>query len=94
MGNYFQEEIECAPIEKIKALQDELLPKQVRYVWDNVPYYRKKMEAHGVTPDDITCAADVCKLPFLSKADLQEAYPYGLLAVPLKDCTACESRRF
>ena len=37
MGNYFQEEIECAPIEKIKALQDELLPKQVRYVWDNVP---------------------------------------------------------
>ena len=91
MSHYFQAEIECAPIEKIKALQDELLPKQVRYVWDNVPYYRKKMEAHGVTPDDITCAADVCKLPFLSKADLKEAYPYGLLAVPLKDCVRIQS---
>lgn len=91
MSHYFQPEIECAPIEKIKALQDELLPKQVRYVWDNVPYYRKKMQAHGVTPDDITCAADVCKLPFLSKADLKEAYPYGLLAVPLKDCVRIQS---
>ena len=91
MGNYFQPEIECAPIEKIRALQDELLPKQVRYVWDNVPYYRKKMEEHGVTPDDIKCAADVCKLPFLSKADLKAAYPYGLLAVPLSECVRIQS---
>ena len=73
MGNYFQEEIECAPIEKIKALQDELLPKQVRYVWENVPYYRQKMEAHGVTPDDIKSTADLHKLPFMSKADLRDA---------------------
>ncbi|MCR5833648.1 MAG: phenylacetate--CoA ligase [Selenomonadaceae bacterium] len=91
MGNYFQEEIECAPVEKIKALQDELLPKQVRYVWENVPYYRKKMEDKGVTPDDIKSADDLYKLPFLSKADLKEAYPYGLLAVPLKDCVRIHS---
>jgi len=91
MSHYFQEEIECAPIEKIRALQDELLPKQVRYVWENVPYYRKKMQERGVTPDDITCAADVAKLPFLSKADLKAAYPYGLLAVPLKDCVRIQS---
>ena len=91
MGNYFQEEIECAPVEKIKALQDELLPKQVRYVWDNVPYYRKKMEAHGVTPDDIKSAADLYKLPFMSKADLRDAYPYGLLAVPLSECVRIQS---
>ena len=91
MGNYFQEEIECMPVEKIKALQDELLPKQVRYVWENVPYYRKKMEAHGVTPDDIKSAADIHKLPFLSKADLKEAYPYGLLAVPLSECVRIQS---
>ena len=91
MGNYFQEEIECMPVEKIKALQDELLPAQVRYVWENVAYYRRKMEAHGVTPDDIKSAADIHKLPFMSKADLRDAYPYGLLAVPLKDCVRIQS---
>lgn len=91
MGKYFQEEIECMPVEKIKALQDELLPKQVRYVWENVLYYRKKMENHGVTPDDIKSTADLYKLPFMSKADLRDAYPYGLLAVPLKDCVRIQS---
>ena len=91
MANYFQPEIECAPLEKIRALQNELLPKQVRRVWENVPYYRKKMEAHGVTPDDIKSIDDMHKLPFMSKADLREAYPYGLLAVPLKDCVRIQS---
>ena len=91
MAKYFQEEIECMPVEKIKALQNELLPKQVRYVWENVPYYRKKLEAHGVTPDDIKSLDDLHKLPFMSKADLRDAYPYGLLAVPLKDCVRIQS---
>ena len=53
MERYYQEEIECAPREKIKAIQDERLVKQVQHVWDNVPYYRKKMEEKGVTPADI-----------------------------------------
>ena len=91
MANYFQPEIECAPLEKIRALQNELLPKQVRRVWENVPYYRKKMEAHGVTPDDIQSIDDMHKLPFMSKADLRDAYPYGLLAVPLSDCVRIQS---
>ncbi len=88
---YYQEDIERMPREQMKALQDEKLVKQVRNVWDNVPYYRKKMEEKGVTPDDIHSQEDLYKLPFLSKADLREAYPYGLMARPLKDCVRIQS---
>lgn len=91
MERYFQQEIECAPIEQIKAIQNEKLPKQVKHVWDNVPYYRKKMEEKGLTPEDIKSIDDLHKLPFLSKADLKECYPYGLLACPLKDCVRIHS---
>lgn len=88
---YYQPEIECAPREEIIALQNERLVKQVKHVWDNVPYYRKKMEAKGVTPDDIKSIDDLHKLPFLTKSDLREAYPYGLMGKPLKDCVRIHS---
>lgn len=91
MEKYYQKEIECASPERIRELQDERLVKQVKHVWDNVPYYRKKMEEKGVTPDDIKGVDDLHKLPFLSKADLRDAYPYGLLAAPLKDCVRIQS---
>ena len=91
MERYYQEEIECASRETIKAMQDEKLVKQVRHVWDSVPYYRKKMEEKGLTPDDIRSSEDLCKLPFLSKYDLREAYPYGLMGVPVKDCVRIQS---
>ena len=89
--NYYQEEIECAAREKLRAIQDEKLVEQVKHVWDNVPYYRKKMEEKGVSPADIQSVEDLHKLPFLSKADLRDAYPYGLLGVPLKDCVRIQS---
>ncbi len=88
---YFQPEIETMPVDKIKALQSERLVAQVKNVWDNVPYYRKKMEEKGVTPDDIKGLEDLHKLPFLTKDDLRDAYPYGLLAKPLKDCVRIQS---
>ena len=88
---YFQPEIETMPREQLKALQDERLVAQVRHVWENVPYYRKKMEEKGLTPDDIKGTEDLHKLPFLSKADLREAYPYGLMGAPLKDCVRIQS---
>ena len=91
MEKYYQEAIECASREEIRKIQSERLAKQIRHVWDNVPYYRKKMEEKGVTPDDIQSVDDLKKLPFLSKADLREAYPYGLLGVPLKDCVRIQS---
>ena len=88
---YYQKDIETMPVEQIKALQSEKLVKQVQHVWDNVPYYRALMEEKGVTPDDIHGIEDLHKLPFLSKADLRDAYPYGLLAKPLKDCVRIHS---
>ena len=91
MPNYFQPEIETMPYEKLRELQNEKLLKQVRHVWDNVPYYRAKMEAKGVTPEDIQSIDDLHKLPFLSKADLREAYPYGLLGAPLSECVRIHS---
>ena len=91
MERYFQEEIECAPREKILAIQNEKLVAQVKNVWDNVEYYRKKMQEKNLTPDDIKSVEDLHKLPFLSKADLKAAYPYGLLARPLKDCVRIHS---
>ena len=91
MSNYYQPEIETMPYEQLRELQNEKLLKQVRHVWDNVPYYRAKMEAKGVTPEDIQSIDDLHKLPFLSKADLRDAYPYGLLAKPLGDCVRIQS---
>ncbi len=88
---YYQPEIETMPVDQIKALQSERLVAQVKNVWDNVPYYRKKMEEKGVTPDDIKGIEDLHKLPFLTKDDLREAYPYGLMARPLKDCVRIQS---
>lgn len=88
---YYQKEIETMPVEEIKKLQSEKLVKQVKHVWDNVPYYRNLMEQKGVTPDDIHGIEDLYKLPFLSKADLRDAYPYGLLGKPLKECVRIHS---
>ena len=91
MKRYYHPEIETMPREEIQKLQSERLVKQIRHVWDNVPYYRAKMEAKGVTPDDIHGIEDLPKLPFLSKADLREAYPYGLCAKPLSECVRIQS---
>ena len=91
MERYYQKEIECASQEQIKAWQDERLVRQVRHVWDKVPYYRAKMEEKGVTPEDIHGRDDLYKLPFLSKADLRDAYPFGLLAEPLEKCVRIHS---
>ena len=88
---YYQPEIETMPVDQLKALQSERLVKQVKHVWDNVPYYRAKMEEKGVTPDDIKGIEDLHKLPFLTKDDLRDAYPYGLVGKPLKDCVRIQS---
>ncbi len=91
MANYYQPEIETAPAEQIKRIQDEKIVKQVKHVYENVRYYRNLMDSAGVTPDDIKGVDDIKKLPFLSKADLRAAYPYGLLGTDLKNCVRIQS---
>ena len=89
--NYYQKEIETMPANEMKKLQSEKLVKQVKHVYENVPYYKKLMDEKGVKPEDIKGIEDLHKLPFLTKADLRDAYPYGLLAMPLSDCVRIQS---
>ncbi len=91
MKNYYQKEIETASREEILRIQNEKIVKQVKYVYDNVPYYRDLMDKKGVKPEDIQSVDDIHKLPFLSKDDLREAYPYGLLGTDLKKCVRIQS---
>jgi len=90
-NRYFQPEKETMPVEEIKKIQDEKLVKQVKYVYDNVKYYRDLMDKKGVKPEDIKGTQDLHKLPFLKKDDLREAYPFGLLATDLNDCVRIQS---
>ena len=88
---YYQEEIERMPREKMAALQSERLVKQVRHVYENVAPYRKKMQEKGVGPGDIKGIDDLHKLPFTSKEDLRDGYPYGYLAAPLSNTVRIQS---
>ena len=89
--HYYQPDIETMPLEEMKALQSERLVNQIRHVWENVPYYRGLMEENGVTPEDIKGIEDLHKLPFLTKDDLRDQYPYGLLATDLENCVRIQS---
>ena len=85
MANYYQPEIETASHEQIKAWQDERLVAQVKHVWENVPYYRAKMEEKGVTPDDIKSTADLYKLPFITKDDLRHRLTHKSVGVCISE---------
>ncbi len=91
MANYYQPEIETASREQIIEIQNKKLVKQVKHAYENVKYYRDLMNKKGVKPEDIKTIEDIKKLPFLSKDDLRETYPYGMLAVDLKDCVRIQS---
>ncbi len=91
MGNYYQKEIECMSREDMKKLQSERLVAAVKRVYENVSFYKNKMDEAGVTPNDIKSIDDLHKLPFITKDDLRDEYPYGLLAKPLSECVRIHS---
>lgn len=76
---------ECMPREQMRELQGKRLCKLVQYVYHNVPFYRHKMREMDLTPDDIREIEDITKLPFTTKQDLRDNYPYGLMAAPLSE---------
>jgi len=81
----WEPQYEKMPREELERLQLERLQQQVKYVSDRVPFYRAKFQEMGVTPGDIKSLDDVTRLPFTSKADIRDNYPYGLMAVPLSE---------
>ncbi|MBN2879497.1 MAG: phenylacetate--CoA ligase [Clostridia bacterium] len=81
----WNEACECMSRQDMEDLQSERLRKLVAYSYDNVTYYRKKMDEAGVKPEDIKSISDLSRLPFTVKDDLRDNYPYDAFAVPMRD---------
>ena len=82
---YYNREMECMDREALRALQSKRLAEVVAHVYDHVPFYRKKMDDAGVKPADIRSIDDIVYLPFTTKTDLRDNYPFGLFAVPQEE---------
>ncbi|MCL4675994.1 MAG: phenylacetate--CoA ligase [Pararhodobacter sp.] len=77
--------IETASRDEIAALQFHRMKRSLRHAYANSPFYKKRFDDHGVTPDDLLTLADLAKFPFTTKADLRDTYPFGMFAVPQRD---------
>ncbi len=80
----WNERIECMSREEMRALQSEKLIDLVNRVYNNVDFYRRKMDEIGIKPSDIQSIDDIIKLPFTYKSDLRDHYPFGMFAVPMQ----------
>ena len=82
---FWQKDIETMPRADLEALQLERLKRIVRYVYERVPFYRKRLDDAGVNPDKIKTLSDIQYIPYTTKADIRDTYPFGLFAVPQKE---------
>jgi phenylacetate-CoA ligase len=82
---YWNKKIETASRDELRKHQLKLLKNQVKYCYSNSEFYRNKFKAAGITPDDIKTLDDAQKIPFTSKFDLRDNYPFGMVTVPLVD---------
>lgn len=82
---FFQKEAETMSRKQIEEIQLERLRYTVNYCYTNVPFYKKKLDDAGVSPDQIRTLDDIRRIPPTTKADLRDNYPFGLFAVPMKD---------
>ena len=81
----WNEKFETMPREEMRKWQGEKLREMVERVYYNVPFYRKKLQEINIQPEDIEGIDDLARLPFTSKTDLRDNYPYGLFAVPMSE---------
>jgi phenylacetate-CoA ligase len=81
----WNEKMECASREEMDAIQSERLKQTVSRIYHNIPAYRSKMQEKGLVPGDIKSINDISKLPFTTKSDLRENYPYGMFTVPMSE---------
>ena len=82
---YYNERIERMSRDEKHALQGERLKRVVTLAYNNCKPYRAKMDAAGVTPDDINSIDDIVKLPFTTKQDMRNNYPFGMFSAPMED---------
>ena len=84
-GNYWQQAAETMTVEELRETQMERLRATVRRAIANVPFYRRRLADAGLAPDDLTCHGDASDLPFTTKIDLRDHYPFGMFAVPREE---------
>lgn len=77
--------LETASVDELRATQVKRLKWSLQHAYDNVPFYRQSFDKAGVHPDDIQSLDDLAKLPFTTKADLRDNYPFGMLATPMSE---------
>jgi phenylacetate-CoA ligase len=83
--DYWNKKIETTSRDELKKHQLKLLKTQVKYCYENSEFYRNKFKTAGIKPDDIKTLDDTQKIPFTSKFDLRDNYPFGMITVPLED---------
>ncbi len=83
--NYWNEKFETMPLDEKRKHQLENLKKNLKWVYDKVPFYKNKFDEKGVRPEDLKTLEDLSKFPFTVKTDLRDHYPFGLCAVPLSN---------
>ena len=81
--NYFNEKMERIDREDLKKIQLERLKKTVERCYHNVPFYKERLDSVGMTPEKFTSLDDLKEIPFTTKADIRDHYPYGLFAAPM-----------
>ncbi len=82
---YFNEKMECMPRNERAKIQSERLVETIKRVYESVPAYRARMDEAGVKPSDIKGIEDISKLPFTTKKDLRDGYPFGMFSADMKD---------